>query len=267
MALDPSAEKNHTLFETAAQHASTDVPMVAPTQRAGEVRNALAGRHYASASHLVVCEGDKFAGVLTIEDLLAAPADAMVEPLMDRDAPIVAPGIDQEIAAWRAVRKGESALSIVDTEERFLGLIPPHRLMAVMLAEHEEDLSRLGGFLKSTSAARMSSEEPVQRRFLHRLPWLLLGLGGALAAADLVGWFETQLQLKMMLAFFIPGIVYLADAVGTQTETIVVRGLSVGVPLRRMLRRELLTGLVIGLALAAVATPVTAPPAKPGASV
>ena len=54
------------------------------------------------------------------------------------------------------------------------------------------------------------------RRFRHRLPWLLIGLGGALLAADVVALFETQLRLHVMLAFFIPGIIYLADAVGTQ---------------------------------------------------
>jgi magnesium transporter len=104
--------------------------------------------------------------------------------------------------------------------------------------------------------ARKSSEEPVERRFRHRVPWLLVGLGGALLAADLVAWFETQLRHTLMLAFFIPGIVYLADAVGTQTETVVVRGLSVGVRMRRMAWRELLVGLAIGLALAAVAGPL-----------
>jgi hypothetical protein len=70
-------------------------------------------------------------------------------------------------------------------------------------------------------------------------------------AADLVGSFEGHLQLNVMLAFFIPGIVYLADAVGTQTETVVVRGLSLGIPMRRMVARELLAGILIGVALAA----------------
>ena len=74
-------------------------------------------------------------------------------------------------------------------------------------------------------------------------------------AADLVGSFEAHLQLNVMLAFFIPGIVYLADAVGTQTETVVVRGLSLGVPMRRMVAGELLAGILIGVALAAVALP------------
>jgi magnesium transporter len=195
-------------------------------------------------------------GVATLEDVLAAPASLGVETLMDRAAPVVAPGMDQEVAAWQAVRHGRSALAVVAADGRFIGLIPPERLLAVLLAEHEEDLSRLGGFLKSTSDARATSEEPVRRRFWHRLPWLLLGLGGALLAADIVGQFEDVLRANVTLAFFIPGIVYLADAVGTQTETVIVRGLSLGVPMRRMVGREILAGLAIGAALGIVAGPL-----------
>jgi magnesium transporter len=243
-------------FETAAQHATRDVPVVHPGQRIDEVRHALIGRRYESTSHIVVCEDGAFRGVVTIEDALSAAGDAVVGTLMDAGAPMVGPGVDQEVAAWRAVSHHESALSVVDGEGRFIGVIPPHRLIAVLLAEHEEDLTRLGGFLRDTSAARQSSEEPARRRFWHRIPWLLLGLAGALIAADLVGWFETQLESHILLAFFIPGIVYLADAVGTQTETIVVRGLSLGVPLSRMISRELVAGLAIGAALAAIAGPL-----------
>jgi magnesium transporter len=90
-------------------------------------------------------------------------------------------------------------------------------------------MARLGGFLQDMSSARGASQENVIRRFWHRLPWRLVGLLGALISAHLVGAFEAQLQDNVALAFFIPGIVYLADAVGTQTETLVIRGLSVGV--------------------------------------
>jgi hypothetical protein len=75
-------------------------------------------------------------------------------------------------------------------------------------------------------------------------------------AADVVGMFEERLRVTILFAFFVPGIVYLADAVGTQTETIVVRGLSLGVPIRSMISRELLAGLAIGAALAALARPL-----------
>jgi magnesium transporter len=71
-----------------------------------------------------------------------------------------------------------------------------------------------------------------------------------------IGRFEGLLRINVMLAFFLPGIVYLADAVGTQTETVIVRGLSLGVPMRRMIAREVLAGIVIGAALAVIAGPV-----------
>ena len=73
----------------------------------------------------------------------------------------------------------------------------------------------------------------------------MVGLAGAMLAADVVGMFEERLQVNILFAFFVPGIVYLADAVGTQTETIVVRGLSLGVPIGRMISRELLAGLAM----------------------
>jgi magnesium transporter len=246
---------NHS-YDTAAVHATADVPMVTAGMRAGDARRQIAGRRYASATHVAVCEGDRLRGIVRIEDLLAADERTPVSEFMDADPPTVSPKTDQEVAAWQAVRKGESALPVVNGFGRFVGLIPPDRLVAVLLEEHEEDLSRFGGILKRAAAARISSEEPIERRFLHRIPWLLLGLGGALVAADVVASFESVLQQKVMLAFFIPGIVYLADAVGTQTETVIVRGLSVGVPLRRMVARELATGLAIGLVVGLATGPV-----------
>lgn len=243
-------------LETAAAHASKRVPIASKDMCAGDVRSMLAGHLYESASHVVICEGDRFAGIATIETVLSAPPDASIASLMDTKPPVVAPGIDQEVASWQAVRQGESALAVVDHAGRFVGVIPPHRLLAVLRAEHEEDLARLGGFLKGTSTARMTSEEPVRRRFWHRLPWLLLGVAGALFAADLIGRYEAILRVNVIVAFFLPGIVYLADAVGTQTETVIVRGLSLGVPMRRMVARELVAGLFIGMALGAIAAPL-----------
>ncbi len=243
-------------LETASEHASTAVPIAAPDDRAGDVRRSLEGRRFESASHVAVCEGERLAGLLTIEALLAAPAATPVRELMDPSPPVVAEGVDQEVAAWQAVRRGESGLAVLDRNGRFAGLVPPHRLLSVLLWEHEEDMSRLGGFLHGSAAARQASEERVARRFWHRLPWLLLGLVGAFFAADLVGAFEAQLEENILLAFFVPGIVYLADAVGTQTEALVIRGLSVGVDIGRVVLREALTGALVGLALAAAFFPI-----------
>jgi magnesium transporter len=147
-------------------------------------------------------------------------------------------------------------LAVIDNGGRFVGFLPPDRLLTILLHEHDEDMARVGGFLRDTSMARAASQEPVVKRFWHRLPWLLLGLVGAFVAADIVGAFEQQLRANVMLAFFIPGIVYLADAVGTQTEALVIRGLSVGVSIGGVVRREVYTGLLVGVILAAIFFPI-----------
>jgi magnesium transporter len=251
----PPTPRRHP-FETALSHVATRVPVAAPAMRLAEVRACLFAGPFESASHVAVCEGERLVGVLRLEDALAAPADAVVRDVMDVEAPVVAPGAAQEAVAWRAVQHRESALAVVDADGRFRGFVPPHRLLEVLLREHEEDVARLSGFLHDTSAARLTAEEPVARRFWHRAPWLLLGLAGAVAAAHLMETFEGVLQRHVAVAFFIPGLVYLADAVGTQTEALVVRGLSVGVGIGQVWRREVITGGVIGLALAVLFYPI-----------
>jgi magnesium transporter len=235
----------------AGEHATSSVPVGAPSDTAAEVRRALGGRRYEWAGDVAVLAGDALAGIVSIEALLAAPPEARLEQLMDPDPPVVAPGHDQEAVAWKMVERGEASIAVVDGRGRFQGLIPPPRMLGVLLAEHDEDLARLGGYLASTKRARDAAEEPIGRRLWHRLPWLLLGLVGAMASAVIVAAFERQLDAKVLIAFFVPGIVYMADAVGTQTEAILIRGLSVGIDVRRVVRRELVSGLLIGAGVGA----------------
>jgi len=107
----------------------------------------------------------------------------------------------------------------------------------------------MGGYMASTSRARQAVEEPIPRRLWHRFPWLLLGLVGAMLSAAIVGSFEDQIAENVVIAFFVPAVVYMADAVGTQTEALVIRGLSAGVSVGSVLVRELITGAVIGVAI------------------
>ena len=237
-------------------HLATQVPVVPSEASVPEVLAALAGRRFATTAAVAVCDHGRFVGLVRPEALFAAPRDAAAAELVDPDAAVVAATVDREVAVQRAVHRGRDTVAVVDDAGRFLGLIPPPQVLAVLAAEHDEDLARLSGFSHDMAAARHASVEPIGRRFRHRLPWLLLGLVGAIVSADLVGSFEAQLERNVILAFFIPGVVYMADAVGTQTETLIVRGLSIGVGIRQVARRELLTGLLIGTTVAAAFLPV-----------
>lgn len=101
-------------------------------------------------------------------------------------------------------------------------------------------------------------EDPIHERSLkllqERLPWLILGLIGSLAAASLVKIFEQVLERDLTIAFFIPAVVYMADAVGTQTETIFIRGMAQeNFDKRKYLLKEIGVGTLIGALLGMVA--------------
>lgn len=102
---------------------------------------------------------------------------------------------------------------------------------------------------------RATTVEGVRKRLRHRLPWLGIGLVGAMASAWMVGAAEAELSRTVTVAFFLPAIVYMADAVGTQTEVLAVRGLAVGVAVREIVVKELLTGLLIGLCVSSAFVP------------
>ena len=244
--------------ETALQHASTQVPTAASDDLVSEALDRMRGKRFESAAAVAVLDNDRLAGVVTIERMFGAPEGALVRDVMDPAPPVVAPDTDQEHAAWQAVHRDEPGLAVIDDQGRFRGLIPPQQLLTVLLQEHDEDLARLGGFLRTVESARMTSVESVARRLWHRMPWLVVGLIGAMVSAGLMSVFEAQLSANLAVAYFVPGIVYLADAVGTQTETLAIRGLSVGVGIRRIGGREALTGLSVGVLLSAIMLPVVA---------
>lgn len=243
------------ILGTARQHATANVPVARASDDVETVVAAMRGRQYDAASVIAVVEDGRLLGVTTIERLLAAAPTATLAEVMDAHPPVVAPSTDQEEAAWLAFQHGEPGLAVVDGNERFVGLISPQQLLGVLLSEHDEDLARIGGFLASSAEARAASTAPVRHRLAERLPWLLVGFAGALVSALVVGLFEAGLQEEVLIAFFVPGVVYLADAVGAQTVAVVVRGLSIGVSVRRTAALEVVTGVIVGAVLALVAVP------------
>ncbi|MCV7151337.1 magnesium transporter [Mycolicibacterium pyrenivorans] len=234
---------------SAMSHASTRIPTAAADDSVAATLDRMRGERFDSAATVAVLDDDRLLGVATIERMFAAPAGATLNDVMDSAPPVVAPDTDQEHAAWQAVQRGEPGLAVVGGDGRFRGLIAPQQLLAVLLVEHDEDMARLGGFLHSVQEARTTTVESVTRRLWHRMPWLLVGLVGAMIAAGLMSTFEGRLGATLAVAYFVPGIVYLADAVGTQTETVAIRGLSVGIGIRRILGPEVLTGLLVGVLL------------------
>jgi len=235
--------------------------LLAPAGRAGAdetVAGLLArlGAERPEAIELVcvVDEAGRLQGALPFTRLFGADRGAPLRQVMDPAFPRVHPDDDQEMAASTALHHGVDALPVVDPGGRLLGVMPAQSLMQVLRREHVEDLHVLAGIRREVAQARHAIDDPPMRRARHRLPWLLVGLaGGALATATMVG-FEATLEKTVAVAFFLPGLVYLADAIGTQSEAIAVRGLSLTRSgIARLLAGEIRTGMVIGATLGLIA--------------
>jgi magnesium transporter len=199
---------------------------------------------------LVDAEG-RLIGALPLAKLFSMDSLQPVGKAADHHFPRVTPQDDQEHAASLALHHGVDALPVVDAAGRPLGVMPSQALLQVLRREHVEDLHVLAGIKREGSQARHAIEDPPLRRVRHRMPWLLVGLAGSAVATAAMAGFESTLSRNLAVAFFVPGIVYLADAIGTQSESIAVRGLSLTrAGIGHLLLNELGTGMLIGAFLA-----------------
>jgi magnesium transporter len=237
--------------ETARRHLARRVPTAAPDETAGAVRARLAGAEWDAVELVCLLDPEgRLAGAVPLARLLAAGGEARVGSLALGGAPHVGPDADQERVASLALRHGLSAVPVVDPRRRLLGVVPAQALLEVLRHEHVEDLHRLAGIRHEQEHAREALEASPLRRVRDRLPWLLAGLAGSGLAAVLMSRFANALETRVAISFFVPGLVYLADAIGTQTEAIAVRGLSLSDQrASHLLLGELRTGLLLGAAL------------------
>jgi magnesium transporter len=234
------------------------VPTGSSDETVSSVLTRLPGNVFDYADTIyVVDEVNTLTGLVSMPRLLAATPHSYLRDILTKPFPAAHEGADQESVASLALINGVAAVPVVDSQQRLLGVVPPQALLEVLRHEHEEDLHRFTGIRHYDLQARTAMELSPIRRARDRLPWLLVGLMGSMLATYVMTRFENALQSQVVIAFFVPGLVYLADAIGTQTEAIAVRGLSLShAPVGTMIAGELRTGLIIGLTLGALTFPV-----------
>ncbi len=238
---------------TAVELMTPAVPRAGLEETAGEVLARLRTGRCEEVSHIyLIDEGSHLLGQVPIERLLPASPGTPLGQLRGEPAVEVHPEDDAEAVALAAVERHEADVAVIDAKRVLLGAIPIGKLLALLHDEHVDDLLRMGG-VAATHPTPITTDGTLAA-FRARLPWLVLGLVGGWIAAGIANLFEASLQREITLAFFLPLVVYMADAVGTQTETVLVRALAYGrIPLWPQLLREGLLGLLIGATVGALA--------------
>jgi len=140
------------------------------------------------------------------------------------------------------------ALPVVNRQNRFLGIVTIDDVVDIIREEASEDFLQMAGVGKDREILLKSPLENAQ----SRAPWILASLVGGICAAGIISYFNSLLEQIIVLAAFIPVIIGVGGNVGTQSSTIVVRGLATGrvdvtntVPL---ILKEVVVGSLLGAA-------------------
>jgi magnesium transporter len=238
---------------TAGDLMTTAVPRASRHQTVADALQSLCSSNWGEVGHIyLVDETSQLLGQVPIERLLCAdPAGKLVD--LRGDPPIeVRPADNAEHVALLAVEKHDADVAVVDDHRRLVGAIPIGPLLALLHEEHVDNFLRMGGIGAFHPEPR--AEPDTIAAFRARIPWLVIGLTGGFLAGGVAAMFEVALKQEIALAFFLPLVVYMADAVGTQTETVLVRALAYGrISLGPQLLREGMVGLLIGATIGILA--------------
>jgi magnesium transporter len=199
----------------------------------------------------VVDERRHLVGVVSLRRLLLVSPDTPLKRIMTTDVYSARVDLDQEEVARQVASYNLLAIPVVDSENKLVGVITVDDVIDVIKDEATEDVYRLAGV--SIDDGVLTPPGDSLRR---RLPWLLLNLVTAFAAASIVGLFTRTIESVVILAAFMPVVAGMGGNAGTQTLAVIVRGISIGElqwsNARQALVKEALVGLGNGLALGLV---------------
>ena len=250
-----SPELSDEIFsrETAGTYMVTRIPRASTSTPIDSLIRSLHGNRFECADTIFVTDDEGcLEGIVRINELFANVRGAIGD-IMEPEHEAVQVGDDQEQIAVLAMRLNMIALPVVDKYQRLIGAVPPEALFKILRAEHMEDLQRFAGIVTHEEGPHVALDASLFNRFRRRLPWLVFGLVASSIITALMTGFEQTLSENVAVAFFVPALVYIAGAIGSQAVSVAVRGLSTdNISLGRLLQDELVIGLAIGLTLGTI---------------
>ncbi|MBL8840658.1 MAG: magnesium transporter [Planctomycetes bacterium] len=172
----------------------------------------------------VVDATGRLVGVTSMRDLLLQRGERRLVDLMDREVKRAHVVDDVEALARRFEEHRYLALPVVDADERLVGVIRASDALAIAREESTEDMQLMVGL---PGDERTFTPWAVSVR--RRLPWLVLNVGTAMAAAATIGAFEETIAAATALVVFLPVISSQGGNAGLQTLTVTLRDLALGV--------------------------------------
>ncbi len=221
-------------------------PHLSTEQALNVLRAAMPAPAVRDTVYIVDTEGVLLGSIALHALVFAAPLTALRD-LMEPVGPTVTTDMDQEDALKIFQRYALHALPVLDRDGRLVGVTTSDDLLDIAQQEATEDMYRLVGLVDDEALTA-----PVTTALRRRLPWLLLNLATAFAAAAVVAAFESTLARIAALAIFLPIIAGQGGNAGMQVTTLAVRAMALGEFDRHFTRivlpREVMIGIASGIA-------------------
>jgi magnesium transporter len=232
---------------------TTDYLEVAPTMTVAEVIEKI--RHEGTKAETVyyvyvVGKQGRLHGVASLRDLLLAKGSEVISDLMTEMVHAVSPTTDQEEVARTMAKYDFSALPVVGPGQKLLGVITADDVMDVLTQEAGEDVQRIAGIEPTEETYFRTSFWTFIKK---RLVWLVVLFVGEFFTTTALRSYEHIIAALATLSFYVPLLISTGGNSGSQSASLIIRGLATGevhiTDWRRILKRELGQGIVMGLAL------------------
>ncbi len=201
----------------------------------------------------VVDQLKRIQGVVSLRDLLFTDDRERIETIMERNIISVREETDQEEVARTLEEHDLLALPVTDRYGRLLGIVTFDDIIDVIREEQTEDVYKMGAMDGSTQRYMDTSIWGLIRK---RIPWLTILLLAGTITTNVLALYESLFLGAAFLIWFVPVITQTGGNSGTQSATLMIRGIATGeIHLRdftKIIVKEFLVGLIMGIILAFV---------------
>lgn len=199
----------------------------------------------------VIDSNRKLEGIVPIRKILLSDENLLIEDIMDTNFVYIYTLDDQEDVASMFKKYDYFSMPVTDSENRLVGIITIDDILDIIEEENEEDFAKMNALAPSDEEYLDSSVYSLAKQ---RIMWLLILMISATFTGIIIRQYESVLSSVVILASFIPMLMDTGGNSGSQSSTLIIRGLALGeleiTDYPKIIWKEFRVSIVVGLVLA-----------------
>ena len=209
------------------------------------------GIHKETIYTCYITERRKLVGIVSAKDLMTTEDDVPIKDLMETEIISVYTHSDQEQVAQLFTKYDLLALPVIDQDGRMVGIVTFDDAMDVMVDEATEDITKMAAINPSE---KTYFETSVLQHAKNRIPWLLILMFTSIITGTIITRYENAFAAIPLLVSFIPMLMDTGGNCGSQSATLIIRGIALDeirfTDLFKVMFKEFRISLIVGAFLA-----------------